>query len=210
MTPEIDLTKKGEAYVAAALTEADGVFFVTVDKNDRTSIATSIEKLINMLDELSPDPDLEPDLDGEPLLGWTERGQGVSDDGDREADNADMEATALERHGKGFYASGADDGEANGDDEPSLGNGGCWGVGAMEYDLELDTADAESSLAATETFNQDWAWHVAEDQWNIEDGEEDAGDDRETDHDQEADEAEYDQPGIIWGGGSDQTEQVRP
>ena len=48
----VQLTKKGEAYAAAALAEADGVFFLTLNRNDRASIATTIERLINILDHL--------------------------------------------------------------------------------------------------------------------------------------------------------------
>jgi hypothetical protein len=198
---DVDLTKKGEAYVAAALAEADGVFFVTVDKKDRQSIATSIEKLINMLDDLSPDADLEPDDDLEEV-------------GDLEPDS-DGEATALERYGSGFVASGADDSEDNVDLEPSVGGMGQYFDGGLQYDLEGECedgatyVDAEPSLAATEAFNQDSAWHVPEDQWNIEDGELDAGDEPEShDGELEADEAEYDVPGVIWGGGSDDSGRV--
>lgn len=203
----IELTKKGEAYVERQTLA--GVVNLTLDPKDRLQLSTTIEQLINMLDDLGPDADLEPDLDGEPWLGWTERGQGASDDDDREADAADLEATALERHGKGFFASGADDNEYNGDDEPSLG-GFSYGGGGLEYDLELDTADAEPSLAATEVFNQDDAWHVNEDQWNIEDGERDAGDEPERDagDEPELDAGDYDHPGIIWGGGSDDSGRV--
>ncbi|MER9763100.1 hypothetical protein [Mesorhizobium sp. M0138] len=68
----------------------DGAIFLTVAENDRLGIATSIERLIDLLDAMSPDPDLEPDADteeeesgygdadgmgadesGEPELGWT-------------------------------------------------------------------------------------------------------------------------------------------
>jgi hypothetical protein len=101
----VELTKKGESYVAAALAEADGVFFLTIDKRDRQSIATTIERLINMLDDLEDDPDLEPSEDSEASLGWTDRGpsavccnlpgfpefsRGPAND-DREMDTADNE-----------------------------------------------------------------------------------------------------------------------
>lgn len=97
MQTDIDLTKKGEAYAAAALAEANGVFFLTVDGKDRASISTSIERLITMLDELDPDPDIEP------ALGWTFEGQGAADDGDREHDDADLERTLGWELGGGPY-----------------------------------------------------------------------------------------------------------
>jgi hypothetical protein len=37
----------------------------------RQNIEASIERLLAMLDTLDGDPDLEPDADGEPSLGWT-------------------------------------------------------------------------------------------------------------------------------------------
>lgn len=68
---DIQLTKKGESYVQAALAEADGVLFLTLDRRDRTSIATTIERLINLLDTMEPDPDLEP------THGWNGDGRGT-------------------------------------------------------------------------------------------------------------------------------------
>ncbi|MEO3385119.1 hypothetical protein [Mesorhizobium sp. CAU 1741] len=56
----VELTKKGEKYVA--LVEASGVFFLTLSR-DRASIAYTIERLINMLDDMEEDPDIEPDSD---------------------------------------------------------------------------------------------------------------------------------------------------
>lgn len=55
----VELTPKGEAYAQAALAASDGVFFLTVDSRDRAGIATSIERLINMLDDMDEDPDIE-------------------------------------------------------------------------------------------------------------------------------------------------------
>lgn len=39
--------------------EADGVFFLTLS-SDRASLAYAVERLIDMLDAMEPDPDLEP------------------------------------------------------------------------------------------------------------------------------------------------------
>lgn len=62
-----------------------GFLFLTCKENDRLSISTTIERLINMLDDMEPDCDLEPWLgsgddreadsaDDEPSLGWTTSG----------------------------------------------------------------------------------------------------------------------------------------
>ena len=37
----------------------------------RQNIEATIERLLVLLDTLDGDPDLEPDADGEPSLGWT-------------------------------------------------------------------------------------------------------------------------------------------
>lgn len=205
--PNTTVPAAGEAMPAA--------INLTLNPHDRLQLSTTIEQLINMLDDLDPDADLEPDEDGEPWLGWP-NGRGLASsqesfermggtgplNDDRESDDSDAEATALENRGGGFRYSGPDDSEANGDDEPSLGGMGTYCDGGLQYDLELDTADAEPSLAATEAFDHDHAWHVSDDQWNIEDGEQDAGDAPEFDH------ADYDHPGVIWGGGSDESGRV--
>jgi hypothetical protein len=123
--PDIGLTKKGEAYVAAALAEADGVVFVTVDKKDRQSIATSIEKLINMLDDLEPDPDLEESADEENSLGWPERGPRADgcDSADRELDESDDEPSLASPNGSehrsqvGWAAGSSSDCEEDCEDE---------------------------------------------------------------------------------------------
>lgn len=41
---------------------------LTLNPHDRLTLATTIERLINMLDDLDPDVDLEPSL------GWTDSG----------------------------------------------------------------------------------------------------------------------------------------
>jgi hypothetical protein len=113
-TPDIELTKKGEAYVAAALAEADGVFFLTLDRNDRTSVATTIERLIDMLDALDGDENLEPSL------GAPENHPGGYKDSDADgwkAKNADDREEACEDEG----AQCEDEGAVTGDNEPTLG-----------------------------------------------------------------------------------------
>lgn len=96
----VELTKKGEAYAEKVLAEAGGVFFLTLSKDDRAGIAYTVERLINLLDDMDGDENLEHGADAEPWLGWTAVGNlGVKDD--REDDGDDLE------HG--------------GDDEPWLG-----------------------------------------------------------------------------------------
>jgi hypothetical protein len=91
----VELTKKGEAYAEAALAEAKGVFFVTLSQDDRAGIATTIERLIDMLDAFDGDENLEATGDDEPLHGWPNAGQPINEamcaDDDREVDNADWE-----------------------------------------------------------------------------------------------------------------------
>ncbi|SDA40432.1 hypothetical protein [Mesorhizobium qingshengii] len=121
---DLQLTKKAEAYIAAASQNAqpeigrfDGALYLIMADNDRRAIATSIERLIDMLDAMSPDPDLEDGADDEPSLGWGYRGgqsfpSGIApnlppgDSYDLELDNSDDEDAgdseptmgAIERH----------------------------------------------------------------------------------------------------------------
>lgn len=96
--PAIDLTRKGEAYAAAALAEADGVIFLVLDSRDRTTLAKTIDRLIGLLDEQDGDPDIEEQHDIEPALGWTGFGIGALNGSgavpdDREWDESDLERT---------------------------------------------------------------------------------------------------------------------
>lgn len=124
------------------MAEADGVFFLTLAKGDRMSIATTVQRLIDMLDDLEPDPDLEPSLG------------------------------ARERHGEGsqeYWAAGAatgvfdecedvseDEGAPNGDDEFTLG----WSeVGSLRGDLSSGSyghmdGESEPSIGWTEGVDQ--------------------------------------------------------
>lgn len=107
--------------------------YVTIEERRlRKRAEAAVEALLELLDELAPDPEMEPDNDDEPALGWEGGNPGryfrVSpwndndrsyDDTDREQDagdeaeagDGDREHTALERHGKGFVYSGSDDRE---------------------------------------------------------------------------------------------------
>jgi hypothetical protein len=99
-----------------ALAEAEGVFFLTLAKGDRTSIATTVERLINMLDAMEPDPD------NEPTLGWSTVGEmGSRDDLEEECED---EGAQCEDEGAQCEDEGAqceDEGAATGDNEPNLG-----------------------------------------------------------------------------------------
>lgn len=127
-TSGVELTKKGEAYAAAALAEAGGVFFLTIDRRDRTSIATTIERLINILDDMEDDPDLEEPGDLEPTVGWPERGP-----------NAVASSETFKR--MGWPGPANDDRELDtADDEPWLGSSdtpwpssqAAWGRGGSD------------------------------------------------------------------------------
>jgi hypothetical protein len=131
----ISKAKKAVPEAAPALVNAGGVFFLTFSADDRIGIATTIERLINMLDNMDGDENLEATGDEEPWLGWTPGGTSaifpdVRSDDDREfacedegADTGDdeftlgwSEANSLTGHlSAGAY--GLHDGEM----EPSLG-----------------------------------------------------------------------------------------
>lgn len=65
----------------------DGRLFFTCGENDRGAIATSIERLIDLLDAMEDDPDLEPYLAGESWTGNDDR----EDESDLLEDGADTE-----------------------------------------------------------------------------------------------------------------------
>jgi len=88
----------------------DGVLFFYIRENSRIGIATTIERLIDLLDSMEADPDYEDVGDKEPALGWTEHGPDVLSEvyphvscGDLEQDSADQEPTlgAPEQHPEG-------------------------------------------------------------------------------------------------------------
>lgn len=93
--------------------QADGVFFLMLDMRDRATIATSIERLIALLDALDGDENLEPSLGG--YSGDTEdreyqcEDEGVEDDTEEENE-----------HG-GDIQDEPHDARDEGDDEPNLG-----------------------------------------------------------------------------------------
>jgi len=147
---DIQLTKKGESYVQAALAEAGGVFFLTLDRRDRVSIATTIERLIDMLDALDEDADLEPSLgsgddregdfsDHEHSLGWGQGSQSALHTSDeREEEN---------EHG-GDIQDVPHDAVDEGNDEPFLGWSETYGQGHTGLQANLSPADPDDVVAA--------------------------------------------------------------
>ena len=207
---DLELTKKGEAYAAANYSQPEELPPpLIVDCHSRRSIADSIEKLIDMLDAMSPDPDLEDGADDEPWLGWAGNGPRASSleiDGrgsaydDREADDSDYEPNGDERDASASstWAMGAhwcEDTEDGGDHEHNLG----WReAGALTGDLACfgDVDDVEPSLGWTNHIDQRLSMIETENDWHVMDGEEDPDDEDE----RQADDADYDQPGYIEGG----------
>ncbi|TIQ85260.1 MAG: hypothetical protein E5X38_21255 [Mesorhizobium sp.] len=135
----VDLTKKGEAYAAAAARET---LTLIIDRSSRKELATSIEALIDMLDDLSPDPDLEDGADAEPWLGWTDRGPQASSNMFMDGrGSAYDDREAEDEHGGDIndepQADGSDDEHSLGwtEEGSQTGNLGCYG---SEGDLEPD------------------------------------------------------------------------
>jgi hypothetical protein len=101
------------------LVNAGGVFFVTLSPDDRAGIATTIERLINMLDDIDGDETLEDGGDLEPNLGWVS-GERFSE-GFRDTDEREVE----DEHGGDINDLPHDDDEL----EPFLGWSERWGNG---------------------------------------------------------------------------------
>ena len=135
----------------------------------RPIIEAEIERLIDLLDALDPDPDLESTGDEEPWLGAPDgfvftNWHGLSPEGndDREDDDSDLEPDC--------------DDEDGGDNEWELG----WTdlqarTGKYHYNWNLPwlVPDGEPSLGSTDRLNQSFWWQGSRD-------------DREEQHDIEA------------------------
>ncbi|QKC84401.1 hypothetical protein [Mesorhizobium sp. NZP2077] len=210
---DLDLTKKGEAYVAASLAADPETLLVAL--TNRKAIADSIERLIDMLDAMSPDPDLEDTADDEPSL--------LSLD-DLELDNSDYEPDsdgepamgAIERHPTSrespwgrcgeltvmHYGSNSQEDWA-GSRATAPGHDECEAEnehGGDVLDEPHDREDDEYELGWTEHVDQRLAGKVEEGKWNHPEGEPDLGwtgygrgctadearDDREGDDEREA------------------------
>lgn len=174
------------------LAEADGVFFLTLAKGDRTSIATTIQRLIDMLDAMEPNPDLEDSADSwfdedfeetgddEPALAAAERHPGVGWGFGRENEAARRE------HSQDDWACGdssgedreddderelvsEDEGSVSGDEEYSLG----WQDEGSQETLNM-WGEYEADLGTTEELDQVRRIEVSE-EWQCDDGEPDLG-----------------------------------
>jgi len=182
---------------------ADGAIFLTVAENDRLAISTSIERLIDLLDAMSPDPDIEATGDDEPSLGWPDRGPSAlradMDHDDREADDCDLEDNAdaepslgsIERHPASLESPWGRSGVLYHD--RSRGQD-AWGAGSRTDgeddagenaeveesgygDVEGMVAEesGEPSLGLTEEINQVRRTETDPKQWYVEDGEPELG-----------------------------------
>lgn len=180
----VELTKKGEAYIAqhgggsgvanlatprapqncghATVVDAAGVIFLTLDPKDRVTLATTIERLIGLLDDMECDPDLEEPGDLEPNIGWPERGP-----------SSIASPDAFKRMG--------------------------W-PGPANDDREQDTADNEPWLGAPEHI-----YPRSQGRWcagGYDDREEDCEDEGAQCDDEGVIDGDTEPEGVIWGGGS--------
>jgi len=179
--------------------EADGVFFLTLNR-DRETVAYTIERLIDMLDAMEGDPDLEAagdELDQSYPEGWRSTPQPFEDAEDGADDEPWLGAPEARFAGGDYYyhqqticpsvaplgsqaswASGAsDDREDDGDDlepdhdgERSLG----WVNEGSQVGLGEGHDDNEPELGWPEQIDQVRRLEIKED-WFANDGEPDLG-----------------------------------
>lgn len=134
----------------------DGTLFFACADNDRAAIATSIERLIDLLDKLDGDPDLEP------YLADTSGPGGVGSGDDREGDESDIEPScgwSEWESGSGMYAASIAAEEE--EEEPS----GFGDVEGLHEDMS-----GEPSLGWTNHLDQTMAT-MTHNVWYAEDGE---------------------------------------
>lgn len=145
-----------------------GYLFFTVNERSRVSIATSIERLIDMLDAMDVNPDDEDGGDDEPYLGWFEahcgRGHIQSSEFSGRADTVDLELDDSDL-------------EDGGDLEPNLTSPEChirpWGSGYGIDGCQLAWAEVAPTSRATDECEE-----VNEDGGDVVDGpHDDNGDD---------------------------------
>jgi hypothetical protein len=110
---------------------------LTLQFSDRYELEDEIERLIDMLDTIDPDPDLEPSLGDTP---YCRNPATVDLEGDSADDEADLGWTEMEAR-FGRYALGSDQLQPS-NDEFSLGSLGAinqerWSAGRAD-DLEHD------------------------------------------------------------------------
>lgn len=223
-----DVAKRSERELFQPKAIADGgVVILMLDRRDRIGLATTIERLINLLDAMDGDPDLEPAIGG--FLGG-----GTAHD-EREADYwaaddrcgfADCEPshgwTSDGRGTEGLNGHAYDDDESEevSDDEYSLG----WESGESQAGIGHLSKDYEADLGTTEEIDQvrrlvtlnGWTgqddepalgWAESHGKGII--GQQNCLDDREHDDERglnedesDFDGGENDTPGFIRGGGS--------
>lgn len=123
---------------APVIEKQGGFIFLTMRENDRPSIGTTIERLINMLDDLDQDPDLEPSLgvpERHPGLGWG--GTEAIEDAWRLSANADDREAEDECEDVCEDEGAQQDLEGdNADDEPDLGWCENYGMGVTDRRME--------------------------------------------------------------------------
>jgi hypothetical protein len=126
----------------------------------RKKIETALDRLIDVLDSLDPDPDLEPSIGSNPY-------GSMDQEGDTSDDEPVLGATEAVNHDRAWQLGGDDlefdgdtcadaDKEPDSDNEPWLAGAPCDGG----QDLEFDEAEQEPSLCATHAVNQDDAWRL--------------------------------------------------
>lgn len=121
-----------------------GTTFLAVTPSMRLKLATTIENLIALLDEIEGDPDLEETGDLEPSIGWPEGGPSRLAKGMRHDDDceADLGGTVdYDVHGQMQYELEADDS----DREPNGDERDCDLAGATT-ELEYDYGDYDGPL----------------------------------------------------------------
>lgn len=184
--PAVALTKKGEAYASAAVLDRlptlqmdGGTIFLTLKQNDRLSLATTIERLIDMLDAMSPDCDLEDGGDDEPSLGSQSRAPASFESPWGRGGYLHRDGTGTQED----WAAGSrddreevceDEGAVTGDDEFSHGWAnegpqdrlGIYNVGEGEGEPELGWSDNPDQTVLAFPSSVPWA---------VEDGEPDLG-----------------------------------
>jgi len=183
--PDVDLkTLFNESPAIPRLVEADGVFFLSLSPNDRAGIAYTVERLINMLDAMEPDPDLEPylaglhqgshtddregddgyggDADNEPSLGWTSTGhlgkeQPAMFGPDLEADDSDDEPIlgARERHPSSWENQWGRSGVLH--HQPGDGSQEHWSAGATSAAFD-DCEDVSEDEGAQDDREHSLGW----------------------------------------------------
>lgn len=182
----------------------EGAVFLTVDHRDRIGIATTIERLIDMLDALDDDPDMEDDGDAETWLGWPEHFAGRGAHGLGKTFDTYDANNGGEHVGEYDLERDASDFEDGGDDELTLGaperHPAFWG---LVWDGPLPAASGSLRYCGSGDQRR-WARGVnvaRTDECEVEN--EHGGDVLDAPHDAEADE-----PSLGWSEEVDQERRI--